>query len=184
MAGMDFISHAELRERVSYDPEAGVFRWIVNHSSKAKAGQELGSWDLYGYKTIRLYKRSYKLHRLAWFYMTGEWPKGDIDHINGVRHDNRWANLRDVSRKLNLENSSRNGSHKVSDLPRGVAHAKAGKFSAHISHNNSTVYLGVFYTPEEAGAAYKAAKKLLHLGYVSDEAIARNTVTPEMLEAA
>lgn len=181
MADRDFISHAELLERVSYDPETGVFRWIVSWCSKAKAGRELGSWDLYGYKTVRLYKRSYKLHRLAWFYMTGDWPTGDIDHINGVRHDNRWANLRDVSRKTNLENSHRPGSHKVSNLPRGVANARAGRYSAHISHFNKTVYLGVFDTPEEASAAYRAAKKLLHLGFVSDESININAVEPEML---
>jgi hypothetical protein len=169
MADHDVISHAELCARVHYDPETGKFSWIVNHSSKAKTGQELGSWDLYGYKTVRIYKRSYKLHRLAWFYMTGEWPRGDVDHINGIRHDNRWVNLRDVSRKANLENSMRNGSHKKSDLPRGVGNANGGKFSAHISHNNRTVYLGAYLTPEEAGAAYMAAKRLLHAGHVSED---------------
>lgn len=169
MADHDVISHAELRARVHYEPETGKFTWLINHSSKAKTGQELGSWDLYGYKTVRIYKRSYKLHRLAWFYMTGEWPKGDIDHINGVRSDNRWTNLRDVSRKSNLENTLRNGSHKVHDLPRGVSHSNGGKFSAKISHNNKPIHLGTYWTPEEAGAAYMAAKRLLHAGYVSDD---------------
>jgi len=181
MADSNLISHAELLERVSYDPETGIFRWANPLRCKSWVGKEVGSWDLYGYKTLRIYKRSYKLHRLAWLYMTGEWPAGDIDHINGVRHDNRWANLRDVSRKSNLENSNRAGSHKVSDLPRGVAQAREGRYSAHISHFNKTIYLGVFYTPEEAGAAYKTAKKLLHLGYVSNESININAVEPEML---
>ena len=168
MAAHDVISHAELRERIRYEPETGKFFWLINHSAKAKVGQELGSWDLYGYKTVRIYKRSYKLHRLAWFYMTGEWPKGDIDHINGVRCDNKWSNLRDVSRKSNLENSLRIGSHKKSELPRGVSIAR-DKFSAKISHNNKPIHLGTYWTPEEAGAAYMAAKRLLHAGHVSED---------------
>lgn len=157
------IAANDLKEIISYDPASGGFLWKVSRSKKVKVGARIGSWDLYGYQTVRIDGRSYKLHRLAWLYMTGEWPVGDVDHINGVRHDNRFSNLRDVPRGQNLENRRAANPGKKSGLPLGV-HRERYAFSARISRDNCSIVLGHFPTPEEASAAYIQAKRALHRG--------------------
>ena len=158
------ISHAELKEALSYNPETGIFKWKTA-GRRRNVGAEVGSWDMYGYKTIRLAKKSYKLHRLAWFYINGEWPKYDIDHINGIRHDNRIENLRDVPRKMNLENQK-----KLTERPTRTGlmgayfDSRKNMFYSRISHHDKSLYLGSFKTAEEAHNRYLEAKRELHKG--------------------
>ncbi len=92
-----------LKQLFEYDPETGEFTRLVDRVS-VKAGQLAGSLTAYGYLSIRIDKKPYFSHRLAWLYMTGSFPDGQIDHLNGVRTDNRWANLRDVSHLENHRN--------------------------------------------------------------------------------
>lgn len=176
---INIITHEELIYKVSYNPETGLFFWNHNFGSRAAAGEVIGSDDMHGYKTVRLNKKSYKLHRLAWFYVNAEWPKGDIDHINGMRSDNRISNLRDVTRKINLEN--RTVSSKNACGLYGVYYDKRKKkYYSAISQNNKKIHLGMFETPEAAHAAYLQAKINSHAGFVS-MASATNMVTPEMV---
>lgn len=114
--------------------------------------------------TTRIAGKSYKLHRLAWLYMTGGWPMGDIDHLNGVRADNRFANLRDVPRGVNLQNCRQAATHNLSTKVLGVYPAKGGHFCAALSVNNKKRHLGTFDTIEQASAAYLSAKRQLHAG--------------------
>lgn len=95
------ISHERLLSKFLYDPESGAFYW----RSKGLESKAVGYVNYDGY--IRMYAlgRRFYAHRLAWFYVTGRWPNEEIDHINGVRSDNRIKNLRCVSRKENCENS-------------------------------------------------------------------------------
>src|ERR1700719_1662744 len=101
---LEAIDDDRLRELLSYDPETGVFRWLVRKRQNVKAGDVAGSFDGCGYCKISIDRRAYKAHRLAWLYMTGEWPPAEIDHINMNRADNRFANLRLATRHQNMAN--------------------------------------------------------------------------------
>lgn len=102
-------------------------------------------------------------HRLAWLYVYGEWPNGDIDHIDGDRLNNRIANLRDVSRRVNLENQRRPKACNKSGFL-GVKTFRDQRFQARIQVRGVQLHLGTFDTPHEAHAAYVAAKRNLHQG--------------------
>ena len=97
----------EIMKLLHYDPATGVFTRLCRTAPNADAGDVPTTENGKGYIRFRINKKKYYAHRVAWFYMTGEWPKQDIDHINGDTRDNRWANLRDVSTQVNCENQSR-----------------------------------------------------------------------------
>lgn len=156
---MSTLTAEELREIWHYDPDTGSFTW----RKPTKIGRPPGTKvNKRGYVTIMIRYKNYFAHRLAWLYMTGEWPKNRIDHINGVGSDNRFCNLRDVTVTVNAENQRRprkdNG---VGFL--GVAKNNK-RFMAKIKVNGKFVYLGTFDTPEEAHAAYLEAKRQMHVG--------------------
>ncbi len=81
------VTQAELKALLHYDPASGVFTWVAGQRSGCVAG---AMWK--GYISVRIAGRNYQVHRLAWLYMTGEWPADEIDHKNTVRDDNRWTN--------------------------------------------------------------------------------------------
>jgi hypothetical protein len=102
------ITAERLRELFNYDPETGVWRWIARSSpySCICVGDVAGRVGGRGYRGIKIDKREYPAARLAWLYMTGEWPRAEIDHVNGNRVDNRWCNLREASNSQNNANKS------------------------------------------------------------------------------
>ena len=148
-----------LRSILSYDPETGIFTWKIGSANQVKAGDIAGCPDGDGYLRIKVQSRLYRAHRLAWLYTYGERPKGQIDHINRNRSDNRIANLRDVSHKLNLQNKSKY-SNNASGHSGVVWNKRASKWLARIAHNRKQIHLGYFNTIEEAISARKAAEKL------------------------
>ena len=164
MAESNAITAEEARAYLNYDAETGLFTRKISISPRWLAGMALGSNDMYGYKTVRINKRSYKLHRLAWLYTYGVWPSGDIDHINGNRSDNRIANLRDVSRQVNLQNQRSSHRNKSTGIMGVYPDRRGNRFTATISVDNKTLYLGAFGTAAEAQAAYLAAKRKHHAG--------------------
>lgn len=112
------LSHDYVRSVLAYDPATGLFTWLKTVSSKAPKGSVPDGRDPDGYKVIMLKGKYLRQHRLAWFYMTGEWPVGQIDHRNGVRDDNRFCNLRECDSQDNNRNRglSRNNTSGVSGV--------------------------------------------------------------------
>lgn len=111
-----------------------------------------------GYIYARLMGRAIYAHRAAWAISYGEWPKGDIDHINGDRADNRIANLRDVSRQENMRNAKRNRANRSGVV--GVTWCRAArKWQAQIGISGKCKYLGIFSSRDDAVAARRAAER-------------------------
>jgi hypothetical protein len=129
-----------------------------------KAGSEAGSTGVHndGYKKIKLDKVFYSAHRLAWFYVFGVWPTGQIDHINGNRLDNRIENLRDVPKQINSENTRKARSDSLSGIQGVAAHGL--RWKAAITVNGKKRHLGVFKTQDAAHEAYIFAKRKFHTG--------------------
>jgi len=152
------ITLLRLQELLGYDPVTGIFTW--RRTRRRGSGAAGCLCKTHGYVNIGIDGRVYRAHRLAWLYVTGEWPKAHIDHINCLRHDNRWANLREATISQNKANNP-GYSTKKTNLPKGVTlHGKA-RYRARIRCEGALYDLGCFLTPEEANAAYaKAAQRL------------------------
>ena len=152
-----------LRELLSYEPETGHFRHLLRRSG-VTLGALAGCVATNGYAYISIDGRKYCAHRLAFLHMTGEWPIEDVDHINCDPTDNRWANIRSVSRKVNNQNRRRTRSDNTSGFM-GVSRCMDGdKWRARVMLNQREVHLGRFDTREAAQAAYLKAKRQLHEG--------------------
>lgn len=147
------ITQTELKELMTYDPETGEFRWIEDKyigRSKNKRWPVAGCVNRkLGYLVIRFDGKLYYAHRLAWLYMTGKWPKNQIDHINGNKLDNRWSNIREATSAQNQMNSPVKNKFGL----KGIYKNKK-RFGVAIRHNNKRIYLGTYDTPEEAHEVY------------------------------
>ena len=150
-----------LRDVVAYDKATGVFVWRVAASQRASVGAEAGR-ESQGYRVIGIDGARYLAHRLAWFHVYGDWPIGQIDHINGNKSDNRIGNLRDVSRQVNNQNIRTAQRDSRSGIL-GVRVEGAG-FTARLKVDGKSLHIGSFRTEDEASAAYIAAKRKHHAG--------------------
>ena len=154
------LTRERLKELLDCDFETGVLRWRVKPNRRIRVGSIAGTINDFGYRIVPVDGRRYRAHRLIWFYAHGEWPKNDIDHINGKRDDNRLENLRDVTTAENIQNQV--AAHKRNRSGRlGVTERTYG-FEARICTNGVSKKLGVFKTLEEAEAAYIEAKRRYH----------------------
>ena len=142
----------ELKRLLRYDRKSGVFTWRVDVARNVKAGDVAGHLDDPGYIRIRINGRAYAAHRLAWLYVKGRWPIGQIDHANRVKTDNRFCNLRECTHTQNQQNRRAAKPYQT----------RNGRWYASIKHDGRTTYLGLFDSPEAAQAAYDAAKARLH----------------------
>lgn len=147
-----------LRRIVKYDPETGSFEWLMSLSFRRPLGSECGEIKASGYRLIGIDGRRYRAHRLAWLYMKGHWPSLQIDHRNGVRSDNRWANLREATQAQNSANMMRSSKFGMKGVNR-YENAVTGtvRYRAHITANGKSIYLGSFKTSAEAADAYRLA---------------------------
>lgn len=155
------LTQERLKEILHYNPETGDFTNRINRGTRAKAGEVAGGIDLEGYLKIKIDGRPYKSHRLAWLYICGEMPPEHIDHINGVRTDNRMVNLRPAT---NSENQRNRGAPKNSTTGvKGVSWCQRDRrYRARINTYGKCKYLGLFGTAEEAATAYAEAAKRFH----------------------
>ena len=145
-----------LRNELDYNPATGVFRWKRSWRGRNRNGGLAGT-SVNGYWAINIDGRRFFAHRLAWFYMTGEWPPHDIDHIDGNPANNAFANLRLATRAENLGNSRLRKDNPVG-LKGVIPKTQCGhtKYHARIRVDGEQRHLGSFDTPEEAHAAYVA----------------------------
>lgn len=150
----------QLRELIGYDPATGIFTRLVSTSSNARAGTEAGTTRRDGYREVKIAGRPYLSHRLAWLHFYGVWPEGELDHINGDPSDNRIANLRPATRGENMQNLRGANRNNLSGML-GVTTDRRG-WRANIKLGDRRVNLGTFDTPQEAHAAYRGAKRVLH----------------------
>lgn len=98
------LTQNELKEILDYNKNTGIFKWKVQRS-QMKIGDISGHLKANsGYIQIKIYRKNYFAHRLAWLYIYGYFPKNDIDHINHIRNDNRIKNIRDVTKSFNTKN--------------------------------------------------------------------------------
>lgn len=157
------LTQAELKSFVKYNSKTGIFTWLNPLSNRVKVGDVVGFKSNLYLATSILAKRHY-LHRLAWLYMYGENPPQFIDHINGIRSDNRILNLRLASNLENNQNQKYPQSHNTSGF-RGVHVRKdvvINKYGAKIKFKGKVTYLGHYKTLEEAYEVYLQAKRKLH----------------------
>jgi hypothetical protein len=152
---MTKLNAGRLREVLSYDPETGAFTWLVSTARHRRIGDVAGCVKD-GYRQIGIDGRRYRAHRLAWLWMTGEWPSAEIDHINGDPADNRIANLRPATSSQNKANA-RLRSDNSSKL-KGVSYDRQRqKWLARIVLAGRARNLGRFTDPAAAHAAYAEA---------------------------
>lgn len=164
-AHMTTLTAERLRELFHYSPETGVFTRLV-----ARGGRDIATepgWVAKdGYREMSVDGRTYMAHRLVWLYMTGKWPENETDHRDGVRDNNRWENLRDVTVVINQQNQraaradSRSGRLGVSfERTR-----KTNPYRVDIRYGGRQHYLGRYPTAHEASEVYMAAKRVHHEG--------------------
>lgn len=145
----------ELKKFLTYDPETGFFTWIKISSNNTSVGHRAGSKETSGYWIITFKAEIYKAHRIAWLFVHGAQPFGQIDHINGKRDDNRISNLREVT---NRENQQNNWRHRAGKNV-GVSFKKdKNKWKAYTHVLGKQKHLGYFETESEA---FMARKKFL-----------------------
>jgi len=139
------MNQARLRELMDYNPETGDFTWKETRGP-AKKGATAGSPCNKGYIVIGIEGKVYKAHRLAWLYMTGDWPTDQLDHRNRDKGDNRWANLREASNQENCLNRTRYNRTGY----RGVAKTPYGRFVGACTYRGKRYQKGGFATAQEA----------------------------------
>lgn len=152
------ITHTELLKWLHYDPESGTF-------TRLKYGKgrncPISSTHVNGYLRVTVSGERFLAHRVAWFYVTGSWPDGFIDHINGVRNDNRFKNLRVASRfenQSNMKRMSRNSSG-----VKGVSWAAShNMWLARIHSRGVNYHLGRFREFQDAVEAVRKGRLAHH----------------------
>lgn len=148
-----------LKELLTYNPITGVFTWLVNIGA-ARVGGHPGIINSKGYLTTFINKKHYSMHRLAFLYMTGSIPEF-VDHINGIRDDNRWENLRPANIKQNGWNRKINSNNKSGY--KGVHFQKcSGKWVGQVRVGDKKVRVGTFNSAEEAAKEVMLAREKYH----------------------
>lgn len=144
------LDQARLKELLDYDPDTGIMTRKITTSSNAKAGDVIGSLNNNGYLCGRVDGKVYLCHRLAWLWMTGQWPTEMIDHLNRRRTDNRWSNLREATHRENAKNHSSNGF---------CWDKEKGRWISRIQVDGRMFAIGRFETILDARAAYLRERK-------------------------
>ncbi|WP_161594461.1 HNH endonuclease [Pantoea agglomerans] len=173
----EIVSCELVRHLFNYDPATGCFYWTENVRLSPLKGKKAGTHNkANGYVTLNIRRKNYLAHRIAWLYMTGSFPNGDIDHIDGNRANNCFSNLREATRSQNMANLR--GNAKNTSGFKGVRFvARVKRWSAEITANHKRYHLGYFSSIEDAAMAYNNAA-IKHFG----EFARLNEVNPESIQ--
>lgn len=167
---MTTLTAESLRAQFAYNAETGVFTRLARARDEFKCDRDWAAWNAkfagdiagtassQGYRYIKIKQKRFAEHRLAWMYVYGEFPRGEIDHINGNRSDNRLTNLRVVTRAENCRNLARRSDNTSGHI--GVSWNKAmSKWAARIAVGGKHRALGLFVNLADAISARKAAER-------------------------
>ena len=148
------LSQESLRALLHYDPDTGIFTWLVTRG-RAVAGSKAGTLTSLGYINIRINYKPYKAHRLAWLYLYEYMPE-EIGHDNGNPRDNRISNLVDITHAENMKNIKKRKDNSSGCM--GVHFCNTtGKWVARQWDKGKVTFLGNFAAKEAAIRAKKAA---------------------------
>lgn len=151
------LTQERLKQLVSYNPETGIFIRKISLAHNAKVGAVAGNKNSQrGYLEFSIDCKTYTCHRLAWLYIFGEFPKGQIDHINHNKTDNRIKNLRSVFPSENQKNRTLNKNNLYGHS--GIRKVK-NKWVCQITVKRKTIYLGAFDSLLDASNCRKQAEK-------------------------
>lgn len=162
------LSYEELTSNLDYNINTGAFTWKISASNRAPIGSAAGTLKTDKNLVIKINKRVYYAHRLAWFYVYKEWPKGIIDHIDRNPQNNAISNLRDTTNSLNQHNIN----PKINNTSgyTGVYYSeRQRRWKAQIIVNRKVIYLGCFIEKKFAIKARKEAEKQYQLTGISYE---------------
>jgi len=141
---------------ILYEKDTGDFTWINGRKGRKGAGYIAGHINDMGYRMICINGKSYRAHRLAWLYVNGTFPTYEIDHINGIRSDNRFINLRSVSSQENHKN--RRPQKNNTSGATGVSWFKqTKKWAVRIYVNRRAIHLGYYHEIDDAILAREKA---------------------------
>lgn len=165
---MPDLSLSALRQLLAYDPSTGLLTWRVKRNGRnggVRPGDPAGVQTGHGHIAVGVLRRRVLAHRLAWFIHYGEWPKGEIDHIDGNPVNNQICNLRDVSHAVNMQNrKARSLGNASTGLLGASLHKRTGKFAAYVHDNSRKVHIGLFGSAEQAHSAHVEARRRLYEG--------------------
>lgn len=154
------VNSDKLNEYLKYDPETGYLTWIKKPNKKIGINARAGYLHKSGYRQLNFLGKTYPEHRIIWCMVNGEFPKGQIDHINHIRDDNRFSNLREVSHAENARNRTKSKTSRVKEV--GIWYCKRRKrYIAEITFNNKKVFQRSFENVEDAITARQAKAKEL-----------------------
>ena len=158
------LTQDELKRIFHYEPATGLFTRLAKTGTRVNIGDIAQSHNGEGYIQIGINKLYYRAHRLAFLYVTGKWPDIQCDHINGIRDDNRWDNLRQATEAINAQNTHGLRADNTSGYAGVTWDKQKRKWDAQIKLNSKTIHLGLFDCKHQAGAYRLHKKRELHPG--------------------
>jgi hypothetical protein len=165
------LTQERLKELLNYDEETGLFTRKKALAAKGCSINKIaGCLTVRGYWKISIDKKQYTAHRLAWFYVNGCFPESAIDHINGIKTDNKISNLRLVTHSENLQNIYKSRKNNKTSKTLGVSWYKRDKkWQAEIQVNKKRIHLGRYDSLSEAKNAYLSAKNIYHISQIKPQ---------------
>lgn len=163
------LNQSVIQELFDYNPETGEFISKPRDMKYFKSEKDHKMWhtrfcgkisdrlDSKGYKRVYVLNKDYRVHILIWLWMTGEFCKNQIDHINCLKNDNKWSNLREANNSQNCSNQNVRKNNKLGF--KGVHKLPSGRYKAAITKFYKRFDIGIFDTPEEASRAYIDASR-------------------------